>query len=219
MRLIGTPDEAVMKACVKAFLAALSLAMAANGAAAQSPPSGADADDAPLVLAAQARVTNPLYRETVLLVAPFGGDRHIGVIINRPTHTTLGSLFPDDAASQQVHDPVYYGGPMRTNALVALVKGDASPGGRSLAIGAGLYLALEKTVIDSVLKSRPNDGRYFVGLVIWLPGELREELRQHYWHVPSIGPEAVLNAESGRIWRDLVQRARVLTAALEEARQ
>src|SRR5215510_13762431 len=79
------------------------------------------------------------YRQTVLLAAPGPNGGHVGVILNRPTRRSLGSLFPDHEPSKKVLDPVYYGGPFSRGALVALVRGDASPGGGSVLMMKNLY--------------------------------------------------------------------------------
>ena len=47
------------------------------------------------------------YRQTVLLAAPAPNGGHLGVILNRPTRRSLGSLFPEHAPSKKVVEPVF----------------------------------------------------------------------------------------------------------------
>ena len=47
------------------------------------------------------------YRQTVLIAAPAPNGGHVGVILNRPTRRSLGSLFPEHEPSKKVADPVY----------------------------------------------------------------------------------------------------------------
>src|SRR4029077_15935893 len=68
------------------------------------------------------------YRQTVLLAAPAAHGGHVGVILNRPTKRSLGSLFPEHEPSKKVVDPVYYGGALSRGAPVAPVKGRKTPG-------------------------------------------------------------------------------------------
>src|SRR5438876_10337669 len=68
--------------------------------------------DGTVTLVATPRLVDPDYRGAVLLAAPVENNRHVGVIINRPTGRSLASLFHEHAPSKLVRDPVYFGGPM-----------------------------------------------------------------------------------------------------------
>src|SRR5260221_4658472 len=80
------------------------------------------------------------YRQTVLLAAPAPNGGHVGVILNRPTRRSLGSLFPEHEPSKKVLDPVYYGGPVSRGALVALVHADHRPRAGSVPLMKDPYL-------------------------------------------------------------------------------
>src|SRR3970282_2473428 len=75
-----------------------------------------------LLLVAHPALRDLEYRQTVLIAAPAPNGGHVGVILNRPTRRSLGSLFPEHEPSKKVIDPVYYGGPFSRGALVALVR-------------------------------------------------------------------------------------------------
>src|SRR3989440_11717178 len=67
------------------------------------------------------------YRQAVLIAAPAPNGGHVGVILNRPTPRSLGSLFPEHEPSKKVVEPVYYGGPFSRGALGGLVKTRHTP--------------------------------------------------------------------------------------------
>src|SRR5882672_2500083 len=50
-----------------------------------------------VTLVAAPRLVDPDYRGAVLLAVPVDNNRHVGVIINRPTGRSLASLFPEHA--------------------------------------------------------------------------------------------------------------------------
>src|SRR6184192_4734630 len=89
------------------------------------------AQDEAMVLIAHPAFRDLEYRQTVLIAAPAPNGGHVGVILNRPTKRSLGSLFPEHEPSKKVVDPVYYGGPFSRGALVALVRTDHTPGSGS----------------------------------------------------------------------------------------
>src|SRR5512134_844390 len=117
---------------MKTLLAALLLIAGVGTAQAQ--------EDA-MILVAHPAFRDLEYRQTVLLAAPAPNGGHVGVILNRPTRRSLGSLFPEHEPSKKVVDPVYYGGPFSRGALVALVRSEQDPGSGAIGIMKNLYLA------------------------------------------------------------------------------
>ena len=182
-----------------------------------------------LPLAAQAQedqaiflVAHPMfrdldYRQTVLLAAPAPNGGHVGVILNRPTRRSLGSLFPEHEPSKKVVDPVYYGGPFSRGALVALVKADRAPGTGSVQVMKNLYLAFRANTIDHVIESQPNDARYYVGYVGWRPGELKSEIDKGLWAVLSADPDVVFRKDTEGLWEELLQQSQRIRAELPQA--
>jgi putative transcriptional regulator len=152
------------------------------------------------------------YRQTVLLAAPAPNGGHVGVIINRPTRRSLGSLFPEHEPSRKVIDPVYYGGPFSRGALVALVKTEETPGAGSVQLMKNLYLTFRANTIDHVIESTPNDARYYVGYVGWRPGELRREIERGLWSVLDADPDVVFRKDTEGLWEELLQQTRRIRA-------
>lgn len=154
------------------------------------------------------------YRQTVLLAAPAPNGGHVGVIINRPTRRSLGSLFPEHEPSRKVVEPVYYGGPFSRGALVALVKTDSTPGAGSVQLMKNLFLAFRANTIDLVIERSPNDARYFVGYVGWRPGELRSEIDKGLWSVINADPEVAFRKDTEGLWEELLQQSRRIRAGI-----
>lgn len=152
------------------------------------------------------------YRQTVLIAAPAPNGGHVGVILNRPTRRTLGSLFPEHEPSKKVVDPVYYGGPFSRGALVALVKTDAVPGSGSVLIMKHLYMAFRANTIDQVIEATPNEARYYVGYVGWRPGELRREIDKGLWSVIDADVDVVFRKDTEGLWEELLQQSRRIRA-------
>jgi putative transcriptional regulator len=155
------------------------------------------------------------YRQTVLIAAPAPNGGHVGVILNRPTRRSLGSLFPEHEPSKKVIDPVFYGGPFSRGALVALVKADAAPGNGSMALMKNLYMAFRANTIDSIIEAMPNDARYYVGYVGWRPGELKAEIDRGLWSVLNPDPDIIFRKETEGRWEELLQQTRRIRAGVE----
>ena len=170
--------------------------------------SAVDFNQETAILVAKREMHDRVYGNTVIVVRPLGQERHIGFIVNKPTTMTLGKLFPKDPPSQKVLDPVYLGGPMGPEVIFAMVKGRQSPGGRSLQLTPGLYVAFDSAVVDRIIASQPQDARFFAGMVLWQPGELAEEVKRGLWFVLDPQPDIVLQSKTtDGLWEDLVGRA------------
>jgi putative transcriptional regulator len=152
------------------------------------------------------------YRQTVVLAAPAPNGGHVGVILNRPTKRSLGSLFPEHEPSKKVVDPVFYGGPFSRGALVALVRADHAPGAGSVLVMRNLYLAFRANTIDHVIETTPNEARYFVGYVGWRPGELKSEIDRGLWSVLDADVEMVFRKDTENMWEELLQSTRRIRA-------
>jgi putative transcriptional regulator len=186
------------------------LSLATLAAAVLAAPALAQ-DDA-VILIAHPAFRDADYRHTVLLAAPAPNGGHVGVILNRPTQRSLGTLFPQHEPSKKVVDPVYYGGPFSRGALVALVRADAPPGTGSVLLMKNLYLAFRANTIDHVIETTPNEARYFVGYVGWRPGELKSEIDRGLWSVQNADVDMVFRKDTDGLWEELHQSSRRIRA-------
>jgi putative transcriptional regulator len=152
------------------------------------------------------------YRQTVLLAAPAPSGGHVGVILNRPTRRSLGSLFPEHEPSKKVLDPVFYGGPFSRGALVALVRTDHTPGAGSVLLMQNLYLTFRANTIDRVIETTPNEARYFVGYVGWRPGELKSEIDRGLWSIINAEVDTIFRKDTEGLWEELLQQSRRIRA-------
>ena len=189
---------------LRIFAAVLLAAVALPAALAQ--------EDEAVFLVAHPMFRDLDYRQSVLIAAPAPSGGHIGVIINRPTRRSLGSLFPEHEPSKKVVDPVYYGGPFSRGALVALVKAEATPGSGSVQLMKNLYLAFRANTIDQVIEATPNKARYYVGYVGWRPGELRREIDRGLWSVLDADRDVIFRKDTEGLWEELLRQARRIRA-------
>lgn len=160
----------------------------------------------PVLLVAKPALRDRLYGETILITKPVGNDEHIGFIINRPTRMTLGRVFPEHEPSKKVTDPIYLGGPVRTGTLFALVQRGESPGSHSMQILSDLFLVVDRKIVDQVIENDPEHARFYAGLVMWTPGELRAEIRRGLWYVLDAEASVVLRKSTKGMWEELVRR-------------
>lgn len=161
----------------------------------------------PAILVANKKLSG-LYSKTVLLVVPVGNESHIGFILNRPTKTLLFDLFPEHEPSKKVTDPVYLGGPVRSDVVFAIVK-TPNPGNGSFPLMSDVWFVTKADTVDRVIEERGNNALYIAGFVIWKPGELAEEMRQELWHVEDPDAELIFKKDTTELWKELEKKHRV----------
>jgi putative transcriptional regulator len=171
---------------LQCFGALLLLIVSATGAA-----RAADLSQA-VMLVATANLAGSGYEEAVLLAAPLPKGGHMGFIVNRPTSVKLASLFPEHAPSSKVIDPVYLGGPVLPESLFAVTRKAPEGDEDSIALMPGLVAVFSAASVDRIIETTPNDARYFVGLVVWRPGELDEQIRAGTWAARPADVDSVL---------------------------
>jgi len=159
------------------------------------------------ILVAKPELRDELYGSTILVVTPVGEDRHVGFIVNRPTPITLGNAFPEDGPSQKIVDPIYIGGPYEPQAIFALVQRPDSPGGVSLELMPGLFVAADVDTVNRIIQSEADHARFVAGLVAWRPGELRDEVERGAWYVLEPDPEVALRKPTEGLWEELLRRS------------
>jgi putative AlgH/UPF0301 family transcriptional regulator len=163
--------------------------------------------DQTVLLVAKRTLKDRIYGSSIVLARPLGEDRHVGFILNKPTALTLGKLFPKHTPSQKIVDPVYLGGPMGPEVIFAMVKGNQSPGGRSLQLAPGLFLAFDSAIVDRIIETQPQQARFLAGMVMWQPRELSEEVKRGLWYVLEPQAEVVLRKSTDGMWEELVGRS------------
>src|ERR1700731_4608011 len=124
-----------MNRSLKSFGAFVVLFAAMTGAA-----GAADLSEA-VILVASDRLAGSIYEQTVILAAPLPQGGYLGFIVNRPTSVKLESLFPDQASTHNVVDPVYAGGPVLPRAVFAVLRKAPDNNGNFLPLMPGLVVA------------------------------------------------------------------------------
>jgi putative transcriptional regulator len=184
--------------CLRSFAAFLVLFAGVTGAA-----RAVDLSQA-VILVASNRLAGSIYEQTVILAAPLPQGGHLGFVVNRPTSVKLESLFPDQASTHNVVDPVYAGGPMLPRAVFAVMrKAPDNDNANFLSLMPGLVVAIDGATVDRIIETTPNDARYFVGLMFWAPDDLDDEIRSGAWEVRPADVDTVLRANSPGLWKAL----------------
>jgi putative transcriptional regulator len=181
-------------------------ALAASSAVFFLAAAGAAAPEETMLLVATRELEDPIWGSTIVLAKPVQGGGHVGFIVNRPTKMSLAELFPEHEASKKVADPLFLGGTVDMNLVFALVETHGSRKDGSIRIAPDLFFAYETKTVDRIIESESDHARFFLGLVVWRPGQLDDELDRGLWYVDEPQAKLVLRRKTDGMWEELVRR-------------
>jgi putative AlgH/UPF0301 family transcriptional regulator len=92
-----------------------------------------------VMLVAMPTLLDPNFRQTVVLLCEHGAHGATGLVLNRPTTVPLSTIYPEAAERYGREEPVYVGGPVQTNALMILYRGQSIPTAHRVSGGRPSY--------------------------------------------------------------------------------
>jgi putative transcriptional regulator len=122
------------------------------------------------------------FRRAVVLVIEHSHEGAMGVILNRPSDSTVAEVVPDLAGLASDDEIVRVGGPVAERSVVAL--GDFADPGEAGTPVFGPVGVLDPDGPASSLRQL----RVFAGYAGWSPGQLDDELEQEAWIVAPAEP-------------------------------
>ena len=159
-----------------------------------------------VLLVAKRSFEDPVYGSTIVLARPVQGGGHVGFIVNKPTKLNLAELFPEHEPSKKVADPLFLGGTVDMNLVFALVETHGARKDGAVRIAPDLFLAYETKTVDRIIESESDHARFFLGMVVWRPGQLDDELDRGLWYVDEPEAKLVLRRKTDGLWEELVRR-------------
>ena len=140
---------------------------------------------------------DPNFHRTVVLVAEHGEEGAMGLVLNRPTDTPVADALPE-LVPLAGEDPVYVGGPVALESVLAIAELDDPDDASELLFGTVGFVQ-EPDV--PVLR-----GRVYVGYAGWSAGQLEEELEEESWLVLPAEPDDLFSDDADGLWSAVLRR-------------
>jgi putative transcriptional regulator len=138
------------------------------------------------------------FRRTVILVLAHTEEGAMGVVLNRPSETTVAEAVSALAELADEDEFVRVGGPVAPEAVVALGDfEDPDDAGTNVVGSLGL---VDPDTPDPALRRL----RVYAGYAGWGPGQLDGEIDEGAWIVDPADPEDPFR--EGDLWADALQR-------------
>jgi putative transcriptional regulator len=156
------------------------------------------------VLIAAPGLIDPNFRRAVVLILEHTPDGAVGLVLNRPSELAAGEAVPDLEPLVDVGDPVYVGGPVQPQAVIALAEyTDGVLGDRSV-VGPIAPLEVDGELSDMV--DRVSRVRVFAGYAGWGEGQLDDELEEDAWFTAPALPGDVFGEDHATLWNRVLRR-------------
>jgi putative transcriptional regulator len=150
------------------------------------------------LLVATPALVDPNFRRTVVLVAEHGEAGAMGVVLNRPSETAVAEAVPELVSLAGDEEPVFVGGPVAVDSLLALAEVEEPDEELELVVGAVAF------VQDPEVPALR--GRIFVGYAGWSPGQIEAEVDEESWVVVPAEPDDVFSDDPDGLWRSVLHR-------------
>jgi putative transcriptional regulator len=188
-------------ALVRRLAWALLLGFCAQAAAQQSLPPNS------LFLVAKESLADRNFARTVVLVTQAEDASTVGVIVNRPTKLRLQQLLSREFPTEHYRDPIYWGGPVMRQVLVAVFRSESVPQAAAFPVLKHIYLTMHPDNIEKLLADPAARYRLYAGFSGWAPRQLESEFMRDGWYVLPAEEAMLFRKSTEGMWEELVRKA------------
>ena len=158
-------------------------------------------------LVATKRMTDPRFKNTVIIMLENDEKGAWGIVINKPlTSIPLGSLIykSRDATNKQkelynVKIPVYWGGPVNENNILILhsheYKNETTTNYKNISISSDYNI-----LFDIADNKGPKKNLVIVGISSWGEGQLEGEMEREGWILSEINLNLIFEMDNAKKW-------------------
>jgi putative transcriptional regulator len=146
---------------------------------------------------------DPNFWRTVVLIVEHSEEGALGLVLNRPSETTVGEAVTELEDLLDVDDPLYIGGPVQPSALIVLGEFEDPEDAALVAFeDIGVLAGGSQDDPAPVLRR----GRAFVGHAGWGPGQLDSELERGDWITEPARAQDAFSDDPGALWETVLTR-------------
>ena len=124
-------------------------------------------------------------------------------------------MFQDLKEAKSRIDPVYVGGPVELNSVMALLKTASKPA-NSTRVFNDIYLISNKDLLRATMASAAESSVFhaYVGYAGWGAGQLEHEVDLGAWHIMPADAATVFHSDPDSVWPRLIRRTETQVALI-----
>jgi putative transcriptional regulator len=156
------------------------------------------------LLVAGPALLDPNFWRTVVLMVEHNDDGALGLVLNRPSETSVGEAVPQLSELLDPAQQLFIGGPVQPSAVIVLAEFEDPTDAALLAFDDVGVLGTGPS--EEELTAGIRAGRAFLGHAGWGPGQLDGELERGDWILEPAKLEDAFAAEARRLWSEVLTR-------------
>jgi putative transcriptional regulator len=157
------------------------------------------------LLIAGPRLIDPNFFRTVVLIIDHSDEGAFGLVLNRPSETSVGEAVPELETLIDGDEPLFIGGPVQPSTVITV--------GRFTDVGHAALAAFEDIGVLGTrgppvedLAEHVTEARAFVGHSGWGPGQLEAELETGDWILEPARAHDVFSPAPRELWSEVLTR-------------
>lgn len=157
------------------------------------------------LLIASPALFDPNFRRTVVLVTEHSEEGAMGLVLNRPSETTVADGAPPLAHLVEDGALVHVGGPVEPAAVTVLAEFADPEESASVVLGDVGFVRADAELDE--LRGATRRARVFAGYCGWAAGQLEAELEgEESWIVATPVPDDVFADDARDLWSAVLRR-------------
>jgi putative transcriptional regulator len=156
------------------------------------------------LLIAGPALLDPNFWRTVVLVAEHSDEGALGLVLNRPSETTVGEAVPQLEDVVDRHERVFIGGPVQPSAVIVLAEFEDPSDAALIAFDDVGVLGTDSSL--EAIGAGVRAARAFVGHGGWGAGQLDSELERGDWILEAARREDAFGSAPHELWSTVLSR-------------
>jgi putative transcriptional regulator len=155
------------------------------------------------LLIAGPSLLDPNFWRTVVLVIEHTDEGALGIVLNRPSETSVGEAVPQLESLVGLGEQLYIGGPVQPSSVIVLGEFE-DPGDAALLAFDDVGVLGAGAAPDASVRLR--SGRAFVGHAGWGPSQLDDEIERGDWILEPARLQDAFAADPQELWASVLTR-------------
>ena len=157
------------------------------------------------LLIAGPTLLDPNFRRTVILITEHTEDGAMGLVLNRPSTSTVSEAVPDLDWLAEPGAPLMVGGPVAPTGVIVLAEWN-DPAQAVVLVEPDLGFVPGDLDDPHAVGTAVRRARVFAGHAGWGPGQLEGELDEEAWIVEPPLREEIFTTDPDDLWAAVLRR-------------
>jgi putative transcriptional regulator len=156
------------------------------------------------LLVAGPALLDPNFWRTVVLVVEHNEEGALGLVLNRPSETSVGEAVPQLDSLLDPEERLFIGGPVQPSAVIVLAEFEDATDAALIAFDDVGVLGTGPSPEELTVGVR--SGRAFLGHSGWGPGQLDGELERGDWILEPARLADAFSSDPKSLWSEVLTR-------------